>query len=77
MRANLPISTIPRVTVGASIASPRADACIGPYNHTKTHNNPKTASVLFIVQMPFLCVLLYCYFVPKIRSPASPRPGMM
>ena len=37
----------------------------------------KTASVLFIVQMPFLCVLLYCYFVPKIRSPASPRPGMM
>ena len=56
MRANLPISTIPRVTVGAIIARPRADACIGPYNHTKTHNNPKTASVLFLVQMPFLYV---------------------
>ena len=56
MRANLPISTIPRVTVGAIIARPRADASIGPYTHTKTHNNPKTASVLFLVQMPILYV---------------------
>lgn len=57
MRANLPISTIPRVTVGASIARPRADASIGPYRQQRNVCLYFWVSDTLLVQtLPFVSV---------------------